>query len=214
MDVGTTRPRGKMRTQMKNSMSYATVILAMAWLTSACTAGVVKNSNGTPVKHSKIKFVWYDPEANCQLTGKAITTTNADGQFVFNPYSETSSDFDWSKVIPQAWVFVAIENLAQDEDWYNLHPSNGQGLGQWLYHKYDDTCQATVNNEKKEVPCKLYDITVASFYELSGFKTCMEEIYGDIIKCINWVDSDSNPKKVEDNAIRAEALATCMSQMQ
>jgi len=114
--------------------------ILVAVLATACTAGHV-TKNGTPVAGAKVD-IW-----TCEALRDFITTTDAGGNFRFNPFDPSSPAFDSSKYLPEGPIAISITGAAGS----SVTRKN---------HQYTDVCPTAYNGSTQNQPCKVYNINL------------------------------------------------------
>ena len=118
------------------------VIVAL-WLVQACTAGRA-TYNGQPIASGTVIF------HTCSRDYQ--TTTDANGQWSFNPFSPDSAVIDEAKHIPEGPGLIEVRR-----------PNMSSGDTQLVDHHYTGTCSVTFNSQVSSEPCALYRADFASF---------------------------------------------------
>ncbi|MEO1170845.1 MAG: hypothetical protein AAFX94_02175 [Myxococcota bacterium] len=83
----------------------------------------------------------------CDSTGEFETTTNANGQYYFNPYSSTSSDVEDSLIVPVGPIAISVTS----------------SVGSFVTrrnHAYDETCTIPHEGSAQSLPCKIHDVEI------------------------------------------------------
>ncbi len=132
--------------------------LAFAVLGSACTAGVVREGS-VRLASARVDII---------ADGfSATTATDAQGYFGFNPYSPSSSAFDWSKYVPEGQIVVSVTTADQ------------RRFVRVVDHHFTQRCDLDWNGQVASRQCALYDFNFEKPQALSEEDSLRLQAYLD-----------------------------------